>query len=240
VVRWRGDGVLEFLGRVDQQVKVRGHRIELGEIESVLGSHEGVKDAVVVVREEEPGEKRLVGYVVMREGSGLEVGDLREHAKGKLPEYMVPSVLVRLESLPLSPNGKVDRRALPAPDARGGVDLAFVPPRDALEETITAAWRAVLRVPEVGVHDNFFDLGGHSLALVQLHGRLRPLVKPRELAVVDLFEHPTVASLAEHLRRAETKAHPVEDEARARDGRERLGRLRQRRREPGEAEEAAR
>ncbi|RJS12520.1 non-ribosomal peptide synthetase, partial [Corallococcus sp. H22C18031201] len=157
--RWRADGTLEFLGRVDFQVKVRGYRIEPGEVEAVLRQHPGVRDAVVVAREDVPGDKRLVAYVV----PGGEVSSLREHVQKHLPEYMVPSAVVELAALPLSPNGKVDRRALPAPEAPVARPTEDAAPRNALEAQLVALWAEVLGRPSVGIHDNFFDLGGHSL-----------------------------------------------------------------------------
>ena len=201
LVRYRPDGAIEFLGRVDHQVKLRGYRIELGEIESVLGQHPGVKDAIVVAREDRPGDKRLVAYVTPRDGHGLEAGELRDHLQARLPEYMVPSAYVAVERLPLNPNGKVDRRALPAPEGPSRPDQALVPPRNDLEREIAAIWRDVLGVGEVGVNENFFDLGGHSLTLLQVHGQLRR--KVTDLKVVDLFQYSTISALAAHVSKAE-------------------------------------
>ncbi|WP_437811936.1 amino acid adenylation domain-containing protein [Sorangium sp. So ce1078] len=199
--RWRGDGTLEYLGRLDHQVKIRGYRIELGEIEGVLMQHESVREAVVVVREDSPGNKRLVGYVTRRDGPAPEPEALRAWAAKALPGYMVPAPILVLEQLPLSQNGKVDRRALPPPDAL--VDATArdtTPPRTDLERALAAIWREVLSVPQVGIHDNFFDLGGHSLLLAQVHSRLRATVD-RDLRLLVLFQHPTIASLAAALSR---------------------------------------
>src|SRR5439155_19169674 len=138
----------------DHQVKLRGFRIELGEIESTLARNPSVKDAVAVVREDNPGDKRLVAYVTARDGRQVESGELRQHLKGTLPEHMVPSVIVPMPSLPLSPNGKVDRRALPRPEGRPQTDQPSVPPRNELEKQIAAIWRGVLQIDGVGVHDN--------------------------------------------------------------------------------------
>jgi amino acid adenylation domain-containing protein len=193
LVRWRPAGELEFLGRIDTQVKIRGYRIELGEIEAALLRHPSVGSAVVVVREE-AGEKRLVAYLVA-DGESTP-GVLREHLKRLLPDYMVPAAFVALEAFPLTPSGKVDRKALPAPEgSRAASGTAYVPPRNGLERTIAAIWRDVLKVDKVGVEDNFFDLGGHSLLLAQVQSRLSETLG-RDLALLDLFRYPTVGSLA--------------------------------------------
>jgi amino acid adenylation domain-containing protein len=236
LVRYLADGNLEFLGRMDNQVKVRGFRIELGEIEAALGKHPLVREAIVLAREDQPGEKRLVAYVCVGNGEAPTVGELRDHVKGKLPEHMLPSAFVVLESLPLSPNGKVDRRALPAPDGRSLSEEVYVAPRTEAEEKVAAVWRDVLRLEKVGIHDNFFDLGGHSLLLVQVHGRLRESFPDSELSVVALFEHPTIASLAAHLwGSAEERAGRASGAGRTaepslegiREGRQRLRRRRE-------------
>ncbi|MDC0683710.1 non-ribosomal peptide synthetase [Sorangium atrum] len=198
--RWRGDGTLEYLGRLDHQVKIRGYRIELGEIESVLMQHEGVREAVVVAREDSPGNRRLVGYVTGRDGTAPEPEALRAWAAKALPGYMVPAPILVLERLPLSQNGKVDRRALPPPEALVATARDTTPPRTELERTLAAIWREVLSVPQVGIHDNFFDLGGHSLLLAKVHSRLRDTVD-RDLRLLVLFQHPTIASLAAALSR---------------------------------------
>src|SRR5439155_4029413 len=228
LVRYRSDGSIEFMGRKDHQIKLRGFRIELGEIESVLGRHPRVKDAVVIVREDHPGDKRLVAYLTAPDGE-LDTAELRHHLKGKLPDYMVPSAFVFLGSLPLNPNGKVDRRGLPAPEARSETAEALVPPRNELEKEIASIWRDVLHLEEVGVHDNFFDVGGHSLSLLQVHGRLRQTWPERDLPIVALFQHPTVAALAAHLAAAPVPARMRDAAAEAEKrqaGRERLGRRR--------------
>ncbi|HYH79305.1 MAG TPA: amino acid adenylation domain-containing protein, partial [Longimicrobium sp.] len=192
-VRWRADGALEFLGRADEQVKVRGYRIEPGEIEAALGEHPAVADAVVVVREDAPGQKRLVAYLVAREGFDPQPSDLRAHLAGRLPDYMVPGAFVAMDRLPLTPNGKVDRRALPAPEG-GGAERGHVAPRTQAEEALAEIWREVLGAPRVGVHDDFFGLGGDSILSIQVVARARRgglSITPRQL-----FEHPTVAELA--------------------------------------------
>ncbi|MBV8201787.1 MAG: AMP-binding protein, partial [Acidobacteria bacterium] len=186
------DGNLEFLGRLDQQVKVRGFRIELGEIEVVLGSHPGVRDCVVVVREDAPGDRRLVAYAVLR-APRPRVEELRDHLAARLPEFMIPAAFVILEALPLTPNGKLDRQALPAP-ARAGA-AGYVAPADPIEELLAGIWAEILGLERVGVHDNFFDLGGHSLLATQVMSRIRGVLRV-DLPLRQLFEAPTVARLA--------------------------------------------
>ncbi|MFE3141389.1 amino acid adenylation domain-containing protein [Streptomyces scopuliridis] len=191
VVRWRSDGRLDFLGRNDGQVKVRGFRIELGEIESVLSRHTAVGRVSLIVREDRPGVKRLVGYLVP--SGDLEISDVRDHAAALLPEYMVPSAFVVLDALPLTANGKVDRRALPAPD----LDTAeeYVAPRTETERAVAAVWADVLGIERIGVHDNFFARGGDSISSLQVVSRIRDTcgvaLSPRAL-----FDRPTVAGLA--------------------------------------------
>src|SRR5229473_2686472 len=194
--RWRTDGELEFLGRIDEQVKIRGYRIEPGEIEAVLREQGGVREAAVVAREEE-GQKRLVAYVVWEEGDGKpSVGELRKVLQGRLPEYMVPSAFVFLERLPLTANGKLDRRALPAPGGeRPEQEREYVGPRTAVEEILCGIWAKVLKLERVGVEDNFFELGGHSLLATQAVSQIRQVFNV-ELELRRLFESPTVAGLA--------------------------------------------
>ena len=195
--RWLADGSLEFLGRADEQVKLRGFRIEPGEVEAALEAQPGVREAVVVLREDVPGERRLVAYVVAEDGAGADAAALKAGLAGRLPEYMVPSAFVALEGLPLTPSGKVARRALPAP-APAVAEEEFVAPRLPLEQTVAAIWAEVLGLERVGVNLNFFDLGGHSLLLARVQARLRDALG-REVPIVDLFRFPTVASLAGHL-----------------------------------------
>jgi len=197
--RWLPDGVIEYLGRNDFQVKVRGLRIELGEIEAALSEHVTVGQAVVVSREEIPGDVRLVAYLVPRADASPSVADLRIFLKDRLPEYMIPSAFVILPSLPLNPSGKVDRKALPAPERmRSSLATQYEAPRTEVEAMIADLWKDVLRLEKVGVHDNFFDLGGHSLLLVQVQARLERHLK-RKLAVVDLFQYPSIETLSRHL-----------------------------------------
>ena len=195
LVRWLPDGNLEFLGRADEQVKLRGYRIELGEIEAVLAEHEAVRRAAVVLREDVPEDKRLVAYVVA-EGQPA-ARDLRRFLAEQLPDYMLPSAFVFLDALPLSPNGKVERRSLPACDGnRPELDAAFVPPRTEAEHLLTSLWAEVLGLPRVGAHDNFFtELGGHSLLATQLVSRVRDAFGV-DLPLVRFFEAPTIAELA--------------------------------------------
>jgi amino acid adenylation domain-containing protein len=200
LARYLPDGNIEFLGRLDEQVKVRGFRIELGEIETVLCQHEGVREAIVVARADAHGGNRLVAYVVGGEAGVPTAGELRRYLKNTLPEYMIPSAFVALDALPLTPNGKVDRRRLPETDdgARPELEEAYVAPRSTLERDITTVWQEVLGVEKVGVHDNFFNLGGHSLLIVQVNSRLREVLRA-EVSIIDMFKYPTVSALAEHL-----------------------------------------
>ncbi|HKP76875.1 MAG TPA: non-ribosomal peptide synthetase, partial [Longimicrobiaceae bacterium] len=190
--RWLPGGNLLILGRTDHQVKVRGFRVEPGEIETALRRHDAVRDCLVVVREDRPGDKRLVAYVV----GAADAGELRAHLARSLPEYMVPSAFVSLESLPHTATGKVDPRTLPAPDYAQGAAPSR-PPRGELERRVAEVWGSVLAVSEVGAQDNFFDLGGTSLLLYKVYSSLREI--RADLRVVDLFRYTTVESLAGHL-----------------------------------------
>ncbi|RKG69030.1 LLM class flavin-dependent oxidoreductase [Corallococcus sp. CA054B] len=227
--RWRADGTLEFLGRVDHQLKVRGFRIEAGEIEAALAAQPSVREAVVVAREDVPGDVRLVAYVVPRPGAAVDVAALRDALAQRLPEHMVPSVVVDLPALPLTPNGKVDRKALPAPGVVRSAKAAFVAPQGQLEEQIAQVWRSVLRVEQVGVHDNFFDLGGHSLLMVQVHTQLKPVLG-QDLPLLKLLEHPTISALARFARQepASSQSQVEAAQDRARRQLESLKRQRQR------------
>jgi amino acid adenylation domain-containing protein len=213
VARYLPDGNLEFLGRIDHQVKVRGLRIELGEIEAVLGGHPGVQETCVVVREDHPGEKGLVGYYVAG-AAVVEPEALRGYLRAKLPEYMVPAVFMRLAALPLTPNGKVDRKALPAPE-RGGAE-GYEAPRTPTEELLAGIWAEVLHQERVGRHDNFFALGGHSLRAIQVVSRVRDTLGV-ELPVRGVFESPTLAELSaviEGARQGPLPLPPIEPVAR--------------------------
>jgi amino acid adenylation domain-containing protein/thioester reductase-like protein len=197
--RYLPDGNIEFLGRVDHQVKIRGFRIELGEIEAVLSQHPGVQQAVVSLSEDESGNKRLVGYVVPNLKQTPSVSDLRHFLLNKFPEYMVPSAFVLLKSLPLTPNGKVDRRALPVPEqTRPELEAVYAAPRTPVEKQLAEIWAKLLGFEKVGIHDNFFDLGGHSLLITQLLAKVRDTFKVN-LSLSSLFELPTVANIAEKI-----------------------------------------
>ena len=199
LVRRRADGAIDFLGRIDHQVKLRGFRIELGEIETVLRSHSKVSDVAVVLREERRGDKRLVAYVVAQGLAGSELSaELSMHVRGALPEYMVPSTFVGLEVLPLTANGKLDRKALPSPEDPASMGSTYAVPRGPLEQTLAEIWAQVLGVPRVGIHDNFFELGGHSLLATQVVSRLRAALR-REIPLRVLFDAPTVELLASAL-----------------------------------------
>jgi amino acid adenylation domain-containing protein len=204
LARYRPDGEIEYLGRVDHQVKLRGFRIELGEIEAALVKYAGVREAVVVVREDPAGDKRLIAYLAAQPEHAPSINELRDYLREKLPHYMIPSVYVVLEALPLTPNGKVNRAALPEPvEARPELAASYVMPRTKTETVVAAVWQEILRVEHVGVNDNFFDLGGHSLLMVQVHAKLREFFERPELSVIDLFKYPTVSALAKFLSREE-------------------------------------
>ncbi|HEV2395159.1 MAG TPA: amino acid adenylation domain-containing protein [Verrucomicrobiae bacterium] len=205
LARWRSDGNLEYLGRIDYQVKVRGFRVELGEIEAVLRAHSSVRETVVVAREDHPGDKRLVAYVVAADAKTLSAQDLRQAAIAKLPEYMVPSAFVFLDALPLTPNGKVDRKALPPPGEEQRVG-GFIAPRTPIEEQLAAIWREVLHINQVGLQDNFFDLGGHSLLATQVISRINELFKIN-LPLLALFSAPTIAQLSAGLEAGQWTDH---------------------------------
>jgi amino acid adenylation domain-containing protein len=194
LARYRGDGDLEFLGRADHQVKVRGFRIEPGEIERVLEHQPGVRQAVVVAHRDGT-DVRLVAYVASRREARPQIEDLKAALGRTLPDYMVPALIMLLDGLPLTPNGKVDRNALPKPDFRAGTSARFEPPRTQLQREVAAVWQELLKVDRVGIHDNFFDLGGHSLLVVQLQSRLRQCFG-REPALLELFQKSTVAAIA--------------------------------------------
>ena len=194
LARYLPDGAIEYLGRLDHQVKIRGVRIELGEIESVLAGHPAVREAVVVAREDVPGDKRLVAYLTAKDGLSPKDQELRGLLQAKLPEYMVPSAFVTLGQFPLTPNGKVDRKALPPPE-QPRATTGFVPPETPMEVVLAKVWAEVLGLKQVGVHDNFFDLGGHSLLAVRLQTRVEAELG-RKLPLAAFFQAPTLAELA--------------------------------------------
>jgi amino acid adenylation domain-containing protein len=202
LARFRDDGAIEFLGRLDHQVKLRGFRIELGEIEAALARHPRVLEAVVTARGQGSGDARLAAYLTA-DPQGEEApatGELITYLRERLPEYMVPSTFTVLPAFPLTPSGKIDRKALPEPQAiRPELATRFVAARDGLEGSVAGLWHKLLGVEQVGIHDNFFDLGGHSLLMAELRTELAAL--GHEVSMVELFQHPTVGSLAAHLNR---------------------------------------
>ncbi|MGA9994162.1 MAG: amino acid adenylation domain-containing protein [Pyrinomonadaceae bacterium] len=226
--RYLPDGQIEFLGRLDHQVKIRGYRIELGEIEVALNEHEAVRESIVVCRETQTGENRLTAYLVIAQEEPPTLEELRSYLSEKLPEYMVPPAFVILDQLPLNANGKIDRQSLQALDASHLVpDAAYVAPATEMERTITRLWQELLGLERVGIHDNFFDLGGHSLLIVQMRSKLEEILQ-QEIAVIELFKYPTVSTLARHLSReheqpsGEVSPHRQRAEARRESVRERL------------------
>jgi amino acid adenylation domain-containing protein len=199
--RYLPDGQIEYLGRTDDQVKLRGYRIELGEVQAALEAHPEVRESVVLVREDSPGDKRLVGYVVLKSGDATTVPELLRFLRGKLPDYEVPARLMFLDELPLTINGKVDHAALPVPTFVRESEHEAVAPQTEIQRSLAAVWVEVLRIDEPGIYDNFFDLGGHSLLAVQVISRIREVFQV-ELTVRDLFESPTIGELAEAVERA--------------------------------------
>jgi hypothetical protein len=196
IARYLENGDLEFLGRADLQVKIRGYRVEPGEIEAVLREHPAVRDVVVLVREDTPGDQRLVGYAVADDDSGDLAAELRDLARVHLPEHMVPSAFVLLDALPLTPNGKTDRAALPAPGGeRPTIGAAYVAPGTPVEEKAAQVWAEVLGVERVGVHDDFFALGGHSLLATRVAFGMSAVLGV-EVPVRMVFDRPTVAAMA--------------------------------------------
>jgi glyine---[glycyl-carrier protein] ligase len=191
--RWRSDGTLHFLGRADHQVKIRGFRIEPGEIEVALGQHEGVVQAAVIARQDPSGDKRLVGYVVPAAGHAPDPTMLRQHLAHTLPDYMIPAAFVVIDALPLTPSGKLDRNALPAPDQQFLTE--YTPPRTAREEKLCALFAEALGLARVGIHDNFFELGGHSLLAIRLARRIRNEIRP-DFPITAVYTTPIVSDLA--------------------------------------------
>ncbi|MDU0291331.1 non-ribosomal peptide synthetase [Saccharothrix longispora] len=209
LARWGENGDLLFAGRADDQVKIRGYRVELGEIEAVLSRHPSTGPVGVVVREDQPGDQRLVAYVVPADGHDFDPFALHAHVAAAVPDYMVPSAFVRLDALPLTGNGKLDRRGLPAPDVVGGTAATGRAPRGFTEEVLVGVFATVLDLPSVGVDDSFFDLGGHSLLATRLVSRVRSVLEV-ELSIRSVFEAPTPAALAVLAERAQGTRHDVE------------------------------
>jgi acyl-coenzyme A synthetase/AMP-(fatty) acid ligase/acyl carrier protein len=212
LARYLPDGNIEYIGRIDGQVKIRGFRIELGEIETALANYRAVKQAVVLAREDEPGDKRLVAYIVANPEEQLAIADLRTYLQGRLPDYMVPAIFMTVEAMPKTPSGKIDRRALPAPDSQrqelsqsyaAWFDFAHQPPQSELECLLAGVWSKLLKIDRVGIHDNFFEMGGNSLMTMQIAVQVRELLKI-DLPIVKLFQHPTIAQLANYLNEGKT------------------------------------
>jgi acyl carrier protein len=217
--RYREDGAIEFLGRIDHQVKIRGFRVELGEIEAQLAKFPAIKEVVVMAREETPGDKRLVAYLVAREGAAPTARDLRAFLADSMPDYMIPAVFVPLDRMPLTPSGKVARGALPAPDlGRLDAGVTFTAPASPIEQKVADIWMEILRVPQVGANHNFFELGGHSLLATRVMSAVRAAFNV-EVPLRTLFERPTVSGLAgaitERLAAAQTDVDLEELIARA-------------------------
>jgi acyl carrier protein len=211
LVRYLPDGNIEYLGRIDDQVKVRGFRIEPGEIEAVLREHASVQQAVVVAREDVPGDKRLVAYVVPNLGFMLTTSELHRFLKSKLPDYMIPYAFISLDRLPIMPNGKVDRRALPAPERdRPELEESFVAARNPTEEVVAKIWGKVLGLEVVGIRDNFFDLGGHSLLAIQVLSGIRRAFAI-EIPLRSLFDSPTVEELALQIAEIQARNNTAPD-----------------------------
>jgi amino acid adenylation domain-containing protein len=224
--RYLANGEIEYLGRIDHQVKIRGFRIEPGEIESAICGHRSVREAVVVAREDTPGAKRLVAYVVSADGESPAIPELRNYLRAKLPDHMVPSAFVVLDRLPLTSNQKVDRRALPEPTGtRAAVGAHFVAAETEAEKKIAAIWQQALGIDKIGIDDNFFDAGGHSLLLIEVQWKLKEAFE-REVSLVDMFENPTVRLLAGRLGRKDERRDDHVSQTR---GQARVAALKQRR-----------
>ncbi len=208
LARWLPDGQIEFIGRVDFQVKIRGFRIELGEIEAQILQHPAIKDAVVVARGQKAGEKSLVAYYIPHDGQSIDAQELREFLKERLPHYMVPSAFVALEKFPLTPNGKVDRRALPDPEQADMAGEQYVAPRTPDEELLATIFEDLLKVEPIGIEHNFFDLGGHSLLATQLASRIRDAFEV-EIPLKDIFAYPTVRELADRIKELNRQENDV-------------------------------
>lgn len=220
LVKYNEDGVIECLGRIDHQIKIRGYRIELGEIESILLSHNSVSEAVVVLREDIINDKRLVAYVTAAAGQTIDQIALKKLLGNDLPEFMVPGIFVELKNLPLTPNGKIDRNSLPAPEQKAETNsrAGFVKPENELQETIVSTWQSVLGLEKIGLDDNFFDIGGHSLLVVEVLSKLRDLID-KPVKMIDMFRFPTIRQFSNYLTEEtenNQKLADSEDRAKAR------------------------
>ncbi|NIM17014.1 MAG: amino acid adenylation domain-containing protein [Candidatus Aminicenantes bacterium] len=209
LARWLQDGNIEFLGRLDHQVKVRGYRLELGEIENYLMAMEGIKDAVVITRGGENDEKYLCAYVVTKNESDINVSLLRQELSTRLPDFMIPSRFMKIDKIPLTPNNKVDHKALPDPEiSRPQLESGYLAPVTGMEKLITDTWQEVLNLDKIGINDNFFDLGGNSLSLVKVIVKLRKILK-REIPTLMMLQYPTVHLLAQHIMEEEEKQNKI-------------------------------
>ena len=204
LARYLPDGNIEYLGRIDNQVKIRGFRIELGEIEALLASHPQIWETVVLVWDDTTGDKRLVAYIVPQPEITIIIDEIRQFLKAKLPDYMVPNAFVILAALPLTANGKIDRRALPPPESGSEASDKYVAPRTPMEEILATIWSEVLKVEKVGINDNFFELGGHSLLATQLVAQIRDRLEI-ELPLRQLFNSATLAELAQEIEQLKQK-----------------------------------
>ena len=209
LARFLPAGEIEYLGRLDHQVKIRGLRIELGEIETVLSEHKGVNQALIAIRENALNDKTLVAYLVPKTGCEVTAGELREHLRKRLPEYMIPQYFVILKEFPLLPNGKIDRRGLPTPHLGRQTDTGFTAPQSEVEKIIAYIWKDLLKIESVGIHDNFFELGGHSMLLVKMIAKLRDSFQ-KEIPIVELFRYPTISALARFITGKEEKKDQFE------------------------------
>jgi len=198
LARYAQDGTIDFIGRIDHQIKIRGYRIELGEIEARLTEISGVSEAAAVLREYGPGDMRIAAYCVCSDGT-IDAAEVKLSLRTKLPEYMIPGDIVSIDKLPLTPNGKIDRNALPAPGQSGlSKTEDFVAPEEGIEKKLAELWQSVLRIPKVGVKDNFFDLGGHSLLIVHLHSEIKKITE-KPISLTDLYQFPTIQALVNHI-----------------------------------------
>ncbi|MFN6513536.1 MAG: non-ribosomal peptide synthetase [Nostoc sp. CreGUA01] len=199
LVRFLPSGDIEYIGRIDNQIKIRGFRVELGEIEGVINQHPSVSASVAIVRGDKPENQNLIAYITLHPDKTLTISQLRRFLQNKLLDHMIPTAFMILEAFPLTSNGKVDRRALPMPDAlRPELEVTYVVPQTEIEKTIASVWQKALNLKKIGIHDNFFEIGGHSLLLVTVHSQLQEMLNA-ELSTLDLFRYPTINSLAEYL-----------------------------------------
>jgi len=206
LARYLPDGNIEFIGRIDHQVKIRGFRIEMGEIEALVSQYPDVKENLVIAQSEPAGDKRLIVYIVPKQESTQDtslIPQIRQFLKQRLPEYMIPAAFVLLDAFPLTPNGKIDRRALPVPDT-SGVSTAYVMPQTETEQLLAKIWQEVLQIEKVGIYDNFFELGGHSLLIIKVHTKLQAIYA-QKISIVELFQYPTLSTLSQHLIKLKRK-----------------------------------